>query len=506
LPTVWVLAALAVPVQPTPSDQKWTQFDGTFFQVVVVLVRWKHQNDQVAPLALIANLHFVTWFLALLMLMAGAGAWLSFEGANTLPPHQADALRWVAWLDLAAVAFFAALWSFRKYLVPETKLGQVVPGLLGLVCLLMAGLWSFLAQWFMPSVTLYALGCCFVGTLLLIRPAITLLVFGLSFAAMYWALGQSPVTGLLLATERLYSGFAAVLGVVLSLVLWHRFTTAELLRIKVQAQRLQLELQNNQLQDMAMLDALTGLLNRRAFEVQAVQAISRTRRDGTSLAALMLDLDHFKRINDQYGHPAGDAVIRFTADVLRASVRDSDLVARVGGEEFMVLLPVTSPEAAFEVAEKIRQRVSQTPQTLTATERFHITHDVVRRDVAGVCQARGLHQLLAAHAASVLVKAVHPLGLVRHHQRLLAQRVLRGHAGGAFAGVAVLGLHAAQREHEAARAVAPVGAQRHHAGDVEGADDLAGAADADAVAQARRHAACCAPAAGPPAAASPHGR
>jgi diguanylate cyclase (GGDEF)-like protein len=373
LPTVWVLAALAVPVQPTPSDQKWTQFDGTFFQVVVVLVRWKHQNDQVAPLALIANLHFVTWFLALLMLMAGAGAWLSFEGANTLPPHQADALRWVAWLDLAAVAFFAALWSFRKYLVPETKLGQVVPGLLGLVCLLMAGLWSFLAQWFMPSVTLYALGCCFVGTLLLIRPAITLLVFGLSFAAMYWALGQSPVTGLLLATERLYSGFAAVLGVVLSLVLWHRFTTAELLRIKVQAQRLQLELQNNQLQDMAMLDALTGLLNRRAFEVQAVQAISRTRRDGTSLAALMLDLDHFKRINDQYGHPAGDAVIRFTADVLRASVRDSDLVARVGGEEFMVLLPVTSPEAAFEVAEKIRQRVSQTPQTLTATERFHIS-------------------------------------------------------------------------------------------------------------------------------------
>ena len=340
------------------------------------LVCWKRQNDQVAPLALIANLRFVTWFLGLLMLMAGAGAWLSFEGAKTLPLHQADPLRLVAWLDLAAVAFFAVLLAFKKYLVPEAKLGQVAPGLLALVCLLVAGLWSFLAQWFMPSVTLYALGCCFVGTLLLIRPATTLLIYGLSFAMMSWALGQSPVTGLLLATERLYAGFASTLGVVLSLVLWHRFTTAEMLRIKVQAQRLQLEMQNHQLQNMAMLDALTGLLNRRAFEVQAEQAISRARRDGTSLAALMLDLDHFKSINDQYGHPAGDAVIKFTADVLGASVRDTDMVARVGGEEFMVLLPVTSPEAALDVAEKIRQRVSQTPHSLNTTESIYISVSV----------------------------------------------------------------------------------------------------------------------------------
>ncbi|MBY0463986.1 MAG: GGDEF domain-containing protein [Burkholderiales bacterium] len=236
----------------------------------------------------------------------------------------------------------------------------------------------------MPSVTLYALGCCFVGTLLLIRPAATLLIYGLSFAAMYWALGQSPVTGLLLATERLYAGFASALGVVLSLVLWHRFATAELLRIKVQAQRQQLEMQNHQLQNMAMLDALTGLLNRRAFEMQAEQAISRARRDGTCLAALMLDLDHFKHINDQYGHPAGDAVIKLTADVLVASVRDTDLVARVGGEEFMVLLPGTSPQAALEVAEKIRQRVEHTRQALNSTE-----HIYVSTSVGVACSAAG---------------------------------------------------------------------------------------------------------------------
>lgn len=320
----------------------------------------------------------------MLALMVVAGGWLSLEGGATLPPHQAHPLHLVAWLDLVTMAFFAVLLLFRKYLVPEAKLGQLTPTLLALVCLLMAGLWSYLAQWFMPSVTLYALGCCFVGTLLLIRPAATLLIYGLSFAAMYWALGQSPVTGLLLATERLYAGFASALGVVLSLVLWHRFATAELLRIKVQAQRQQLEMQNHQLQNMAMLDALTGLLNRRAFEMQAEQAISRARRDGTCLAALMLDLDHFKHINDQYGHPAGDAVIKLTADVLVASVRDTDLVARVGGEEFMVLLPGTSPQAALEVAEKIRQRVEHTRQALNSTE-----HIYVSTSVGVACSAAG---------------------------------------------------------------------------------------------------------------------
>lgn len=340
------------------------------------LKRWKHLNDQVAPLALIANLRFVSWMLAMLVLMVGAGAWLSFEGVTTLPPHQAAPLRLVAWLDLAAMAFFVVLLTFRKYLVPEARLGQIAPTLLALVCLLIAGLWSFLAQWFMPSVTLYALGCCFVGTLLLIRPAMTMLIYGISFAAMSWALGQSPVSGLLLATERLYAGFASVLGVVLSLVLWHRFATAELLRIKVQTQRQQLEMQNSQLQSMAMHDALSGLLNRRAFEAQAEQAIGRAWRDGTGLTALMLDLDHFKRINDEYGHPAGDAVIKFTADVLMDSVRDTDLVARVGGEEFMVLLLGSHTEAAVDVAEKIRQRVTHAPSALNAFGQIHITVSV----------------------------------------------------------------------------------------------------------------------------------
>ena len=128
------------------------------------------------------------------------------------------------------------------------------------------------------------------------------------------------------------------------------------------------------------------------------------------------------------------------------------------------------------------QLVDQQPHLMVR----HPVHDVRRGDVVGVLQARGLHQFLQRFQR-VVVEAVDPLGLVGHHQRLLAHRVLRGHAGGAQAGVAGLGLHAAQREHEAARRIAPVGAQRHHPRDVEGADHLAGATQLDVLTQVQPH-------------------
>ena len=99
-------------------------------------------------------------------------------------------------------------------------------------------------------------------------------------------------------------------------------------------------------------------------------------------------------------------------------------------------------------------------------------------------QAGCLHQF-HQRVQGAFVKHPDPLGLVVHHQRLLAQRVLRGHAGRALAGVASLRLYAAQRKHETTRRVDPVGAQRHHAGNVKSADHLAGAAELDTLAQAR---------------------
>ena len=102
-------------------------------------------------------------------------------------------------------------------------------------------------------------------------------------------------------------------------------------------------------------DPLTGVFNRRAFAMLAEREISAIRRSGESLAALMMDLDHFKQINDRFGHAVGDAALcRFTAQV-SAMLRDEDIFCRFGGEEFVALLPRSSASAARAVAERVRE-------------------------------------------------------------------------------------------------------------------------------------------------------
>jgi diguanylate cyclase (GGDEF)-like protein len=104
-------------------------------------------------------------------------------------------------------------------------------------------------------------------------------------------------------------------------------------------------------------DSLTGLKNRRRFEQDLQFAMARARRNGTTGAVLMLDLDHFKNVNDSHGHPAGDHMIAEIADVLRHRARESDVLARLGGDEFAVVLPRCTPLEARMVAEAIAEAI-----------------------------------------------------------------------------------------------------------------------------------------------------
>jgi diguanylate cyclase (GGDEF)-like protein len=100
-------------------------------------------------------------------------------------------------------------------------------------------------------------------------------------------------------------------------------------------------------------DALTGLGNRRRFEEDLAATLARSRRDGTTGALLMLDLDRFKQVNDSHGHPAGDRVIKEVAETLRRRTRATDSLARLGGDEFAVILPRCSREEALIAAEAV---------------------------------------------------------------------------------------------------------------------------------------------------------
>ncbi|MDD5215688.1 MAG: diguanylate cyclase [Methylococcales bacterium] len=113
-----------------------------------------------------------------------------------------------------------------------------------------------------------------------------------------------------------------------------------------------------QLEELANTDYLTGCANRRCFLKRAEQEFLRARRYGNNLSVLMLDLDHFKNINDQYGHEAGDITLKQFVEHCNATLREVDLVGRVGGEEFAILLPETASCQATEVAKRICQLVS----------------------------------------------------------------------------------------------------------------------------------------------------
>lgn len=129
--------------------------------------------------------------------------------------------------------------------------------------------------------------------------------------------------------------------------------------VKLEASRRQIEEQNVELVRLATRDPLTGCYNRRAFFSAAEPLLSEIRQHGRHLCCVMTDIDHFKRVNDTYGHAIGDQAILAVARVLSAGLRTNDLLCRYGGEEFCILLPDATPEQALDITERLRAEIEQ---------------------------------------------------------------------------------------------------------------------------------------------------
>lgn len=115
------------------------------------------------------------------------------------------------------------------------------------------------------------------------------------------------------------------------------------------------------LEQEAMTDVLTEIANRRAFEAEAAQMMARSQRSGKPVAVGIADIDHFKNINDEHGHPVGDVVLRTVARRIVDAARATDFVARIGGEEFGLLFPETPLETAIGIAHRIREAIAASP-------------------------------------------------------------------------------------------------------------------------------------------------
>jgi diguanylate cyclase (GGDEF)-like protein len=129
------------------------------------------------------------------------------------------------------------------------------------------------------------------------------------------------------------------------------------LEVRVAERTTELSALNTQLTHLALTDSLTGVLNRRAFFDAARREIEHSKRHARPLAVMILDLDHFKSINDRYGHQAGDRVLQQTATLIGGVIRASDTLARYGGEEFVLLAPETGLESAITLGVRILQAV-----------------------------------------------------------------------------------------------------------------------------------------------------
>jgi two-component system cell cycle response regulator len=110
---------------------------------------------------------------------------------------------------------------------------------------------------------------------------------------------------------------------------------------------------------LAYLDGLTGIFNRRFFELRMAEELERARRFDAGMAVIMVDIDNFKRLNDEFGHLLGDEVLRQVSSIFHQQLRKTDVVCRYGGEEFAILLSQTDPEHALTVAEKLRNVVEE---------------------------------------------------------------------------------------------------------------------------------------------------
>jgi len=136
--------------------------------------------------------------------------------------------------------------------------------------------------------------------------------------------------------------------------------------LRTKALQDELKQKNKQLEEllhkvnyMAITDPLTGLYNRRRFHDVLTSEYERAKRYTTPFSLIMLDIDHFKRINDTFGHAIGDSVLKEVSTILKSSIREIDTAARYGGEEFMVILPNTDKEKALVVAERMRMMIHQ---------------------------------------------------------------------------------------------------------------------------------------------------
>ena len=319
--------------------------------------------------AVVGNLRRLRWMVAVVIplnLLHVLVFWWLVDSGTPAQQLWKDAIGWAhlamsGWMCVIGLLAFGQSRQARPALLARA-LNLLAP----LTALLFAATVTTIDQLVTPNISPFLLGCMVASLLFQLRPAEAVALYAAGYTFFFVAIGTTQPDAALLLSNRLNGLTAVLLGGFLSVVLWHKNVRYVLLQRELSARNQELTRQQEELVWLAKRDALTGLFNRGEFLRLAEAELLRSLRHGTDMSAIMVDLDHFKKINDRYGHPAGDAVLKHTANCLLGAVRVTDVVARLGGEEFVVLLPQTRLDAAVQLAEKLLRTLQQSPAPVTS--------------------------------------------------------------------------------------------------------------------------------------------
>jgi diguanylate cyclase len=286
--------------------------------------------------------------------------------SNPVATDARQAHWWLAILLVQGVmaATFTALgllvhWRLSR---PPQLLWDQSLGLAGAASLVLcSAALSIIDQWVKQGIMTMVIGLMASGMIFLIRPLHAIALFSITGLIGIAGLAFTQTSRTVLVSDQATVIAAVVAAIFLANLLWREKTNNLLLRRSLRLSHMVLEQKKAELEILARNDPLTGLFNRREFTRLAGMELARAERQHIPTAFVMVDLDLFKRVNDTWGHPVGDEVLKNTAMVLSQGARQADVVARVGGEEILLLLPNTDEGAAVTLANRLREALEQTP-------------------------------------------------------------------------------------------------------------------------------------------------
>jgi|GEM_PF-2168906 len=229
-------------------------------------------------------------------------------------------------------------------------------------------------QFVSPNLSVFIYACVLAGFAFFVRPAVSGAIFTANFIYMYFALGFTQADPVLLASARMNALATVALGYFVSAVGWSNFMSRSKRIALVEHQKRELVRVNADLAELARRDRLSGLLNRGAMEDAVRAAYLAKGADARPIPVFILDLDEFKQVNDVYGHPAGDMLIREVARILSETAPAPALISRWGGDEFLV----ACPEREFAEMKSLAERLCE----ILATTAFSYDDKIIRTSVS----------------------------------------------------------------------------------------------------------------------------